>query len=519
MSDRDPACPRIIYNDDGSNFLYSWDDLGAEDLRRYLSRLEGTQVDMVVYCVAFGGYVCYYESNVAEPVGSGFGYSDRVKQRRWVHNRLRLRDEVGDYIGFVFQTLRDMGMPAVASVRMNDAHMSSDPAGPVAGRFWMNHPEWRLGEPYGYYRSCLDYSQPAVRGYLRRLVEEVIEKFPDIDGIELDAMRSPFFFKPGEGEAKTHLITELVRDVRADLDAAARAKDRERYLLRVNVPKDPKLALESGLDVAAWDREGWVDGISPGCYNTDFQPVTEEWKTLLSSHMRVHPYLNCSPGPALYHSLEEYRGAAANAWGSGADGVYLFNFPCLDEVARLVPLPLDPVPVPPAGFKGDGRHPDLARTSQALCEIGDPDLLARTDKRYLFYMGAAPYRHYTPERASIDRLEGDSARMVFRCYHALHAREVRLEVKTVAVTVGDAFAFALNGREVEACRVERLHAAGGRDQRVHGIALEPYSLYTLALDPEMLRVGENELVVRVTEREPELFGTIELRELTLTLSH
>ncbi|MBT4814424.1 MAG: hypothetical protein HON70_01930, partial [Lentisphaerae bacterium] len=331
--------PRLILNDDASNFLYAWDDLGAADLRSYLAGLQDTQVDMVAYCVAFGGYVCYYESDVAEPIGSGFGVCDRVKQKRWAHNRRRLRDETGDYIGFVFATLREMGIPALASLRMNDAHMSSDPTGPVAGRFWMNHPEWRLGEPYGYYGSCLDYSVPAVREYLRRLVQEVVSKFPDIAGVELDAMRSPYFFRPDEGREKAVLMTDLVQQIRDDLDKAAKHTGKGRYMLRVNVPRSPGLALESGLDVAAWDQGGLVDGISPGCYNTDFQPVTEQWQEILSDRVLVHPYVNCGPATAQYHSLAEYRAAAANAYGSGADGVYLFNFPCLDELSRLILRP------------------------------------------------------------------------------------------------------------------------------------------------------------------------------------
>ena len=47
----------------------------------------------------------------------------------FAHDRQRLRDEAGDYIGVVFAILRDMGLPAVASIRMNDAHVSSDPKG------------------------------------------------------------------------------------------------------------------------------------------------------------------------------------------------------------------------------------------------------------------------------------------------------------------------------------------------------------------------------------------------------
>ena len=507
--------PRIILNDDGSNFLYTWDDLGADDLRRYLSRLGGTHVDMVAYCVAFGGYVCYYESEVAEPLGTGFGFSDRVKQLRWVHNRARLRREVGDYIGFVFSTLREMGLPALASFRMNDAHMGSDPTGPVAGRFWMNHPEWRLDESYGYYRSCMDYAAPAVRGYLRRLVQEVVAKFPDIAGVELDGMRSPFFFKQGNGREQAPLMTELIRQVRRDLDQAAQVAGRERYLLRVNVPRSPELALDVGLDVAAWDAEGLVDGISPGCYSTDFQPVPEEWKQVLSDRVLVHPYMNCGPATSQYHSLEQFRAAADNAYGAGGDGIYLFNFPCLDELSSLLLRPLNQPPIPCPDFTAQCWHPDLTRSRQAVRELGDPDCLACRDRHYVFYTADAPYHHHSPERASIERLNPRAVDMAFRCYHFAEARDIRLQLKTVGVSIRDSFEFRLNGKSIASERIDRLHAPGGRDARIHGTKLEPYSQYVMELAPNMLEVGQNRLTVSMEAAEPDLFGPVDLLELEL----
>ncbi len=510
---------RLIFNDDASNFLYRGDNLGADDLRRYLARLDETHVDLVAYCVAFGGYVCYYESEVAEPVGTGFGYSDRVKQLRWTRNRRRLREEAGDYVGLAFHILREMGLPAVASIRMNDAHMSSDPAGPVAGRFWMNHPEWRLGEEYGYYRSCLDYARAPVRAYVRRLAQEVMEKFPDIDGLELDFMRSPYFFKPGQGAANAHLITELMRAVRGDLDAAARERGRPPYLLRANVPRTPELALECGLDVAAWAAEGLIDGVSPGCYNTDFQPAVESWRAALGDRVLVHPYFNCGASPGTYHSLEQFRAAAANAYGAGADGVYLFNFPCLDELRALIPQPIDRPVIPPPRFPAQCWHPDLDESTLALKELGDPDLLARRGKHYLFYMSNAAYRHYTPERASIERLQPEPAELVFRCYHAAAASACTLKLKAVSVTVFDEFAFSFNGRPLSADRVQRLHAPGGRDTRVHSVPLDPYSEFVIDLDAGWFAAGENALTVSLVKADPDLFSSIALRELELILRY
>jgi len=516
-----PDRPRIIFNDDGSNFLYAWDDLGAEDLRAYLGYLEGTQVDMVAWCVAFGGYVTYYESDVAERVGTGFLVTDRVRDRRFAHNRARLAREVGDYVGFVFEQLREMGIAPLASFRMNDAHMSSDPVGPVAGRFWMNHPEWRVGEAFGYYRSCLDYAAPAVRQYLRMLVAEAVEKFPQMAGVELDAMRSPFFFREGQGPTNAPIMTELVRTIREDLDRAAERTGRERYHLRVNVPRSPELALECGLDVGAWVEDGLVDGISPGCYATDFGVPIEAWRELVGERMLVHSYVNCSPATGQYLSVEEYRGVAANAFAGGADGVCLFNVPCtLTELPGLIARPVDQPPFPPPEFHAGYWHPDITRIPDILTELGDREALAALDKRFLFCMDDQLYRHYPPEPDRINRHGALTVNTPWRCHEDYErAAEVAIEVKLVGVTVRDEFEFALNGQPVAPERIERLHAPSGRDQRVHWRKLEPFSLYRIDPDRSALRRGENTLTVTMTEREPDLFGEALVRELTVDVRY
>lgn len=518
IAEKNSKHPRLILNDDGSNFLYSWDDLGAEDLHTYLSRWKNTHVDMVAYCVAFGGWLTYYDSVVGEPIGTGFGITEKVRAKRFLHNRERLKQEVGDYIEYVFSTLKDLGLRSLASFRMNDAHMSGDPTGMCAGRFWMNHREWCLGEPYGYYASCLDYTVPTVREMLRRLVLEVVEKYPDISGVELDGLRSPFFFKHGTARANAPIMTELIRQVRADLDEAVRVNGRERYLLWVNVPHSPELCLEVGMDVAAWDREGLVDGVSPGCYGTDFQPPVEEWKTQLHN-TPIHPYINCGRVGSQYHSLEEYRGAAANAYAAGADGIYLFNFPCLDELASLLPRPVDQPPFPPPGFKSVNWHPDLVRARKALSEMGDPNALSGKDKKYLFYTEPPRYHHEVPEQAAIQRLGPEPIELRFRCYEdTSQAKEVTIEFKLVGVSVYDEFELCLNDQPIPKSGVNMLYAPGGRDLRVRPTPLEPYFLYRVDAKSGLVR-GDNRLTVTLTERDADLTGNIEAREMELTVRY
>ena len=115
--------------------------------------------------------------------------------------------------------------------------------------------------------------------------------------------------------------------------------------------------------------------------------------------------------------LKCYRAVAANAYGSGADGIYLFNYPCLFELASQVPLRLDDAGIELPDLRNVGQ-PDLSKVGEALDEMGHPERLRRKDKRFLFCWSMdTRYRHYTPGVASIDRgEESGSLRAVFRCH-------------------------------------------------------------------------------------------------------
>src|SRR5262249_54749702 len=144
---------------------------------------------------------------------------------------------------------------------------------------------------------------------------------------------------PGKGKERAPLFTELVRRIRAAMTAQAKRRKRPDYLLTINVPLTPELALESGLDVAAWDTERLFHALSVGPYQAYMNHPMERWKKLLRHGTPVLAYVGCSPQDGQYLGLEEYRAAAANAYASGADGIYLFNYPCLFELAMQRPTP------------------------------------------------------------------------------------------------------------------------------------------------------------------------------------
>ena len=114
----------------------------------------------------------------------------------------------------------------------------------------------------------MDYGVPEVRQHILKVAREMVERY-DIDGLDLDFMRWPVYFKNEEVKANTPLMTEFVREIRSILEEGSRKKNR-RLLLSVRVPTrigegkvinapeySPELeCLGIGLDVRRWIKEG-----------------------------------------------------------------------------------------------------------------------------------------------------------------------------------------------------------------------------------------------------------------------
>jgi hypothetical protein len=243
----------------------------------------------------------------------------------------------------------------------------------------------------------------------------------------------------------------------------------------------------------------------------------ERWKKVLTHGTPVLAYIGCSPQTGRYLGLEEYRAAAANAYGSGADGIYLFNYPCLFELAAQVPTAVDVGTMALTDMRSCG-HLDFTQVGQALDELGRADLLRGKDKRFLFYFSNdASYRHYDPDRASLDRRGGQGPlKAAFRSYEDYdRTRAIMLRFKVENVARTEQFQARLNGQPIEAGQQQVRYAANGRDTRIHTVKLGPYLEYEVALRPNQLRRGENALEVTPTRLLADLATRINLVEIEL----
>jgi hypothetical protein len=519
MGQRPPSPGTLVLNDDGYVFLCLNDDLHKADLRRYLQSYCRPGLDTVAYCVGDMSWPTLYPTRVGVHYNA-LRTSDDLKRSRIHRNVDNFASEPGGYFGAAFAILRELGKKVLASFRMNDAHFTSTD-NPNVSEFWKQHAKLALGSAYGYYGGCLNYASDVVRGHFCDRVLEFADLYPQVDGFELDAMRSPFFFPLGKGSENAPLFTEMVRRIKAALAVQAKRLKRPDYLLSINVPLTPELALECGLDVVAWDAEKLFDCVSVGTYQAYMDHPIERWKKLLVHGTPVFAYIGCSPQTGQYLGLEEYRAAAANAHASGADGIYLFNYPCLFELATQMPMAVEEVKMALPDMRACG-HSDFTRVGQALEEIGRPESLRGKDKRFLFYFSSdAGYRHFTPTLAGLDRRAGQtSLKAAFRCYEDYgRTRAITLRFKIENVARSEQFQASLNGRPVEPGRQQVRYAANGRDTRIHTVALGPYLEYEVSLRPDQVRRGENVLGVTPTRLVPDLTTKINLVEIELHVSY
>lgn len=170
--------------------------------------------------------------------------------------------------------------------------------------------------------SAYDYAKPEVRKYFLGLIRQACERY-DLDGIDLDWLRHPFFFRFGEERRGIPLMNDFVRQVAATVRAAGARRGRP-MALAMRVPDTPDRALEIGLDVATWISEGWLDLLIAGNGLTAFSAPVKPWLDLASG--RGIPVYGCITrnAPGLADPLA-FRGVAQRLWANGVSGLYHFN--------------------------------------------------------------------------------------------------------------------------------------------------------------------------------------------------
>lgn len=220
---------------------------------------------------------------------------------------------------------REKGLSPWVSLRMNDHHYFNDFS--RVSPLLFNHPELRVNR-----NGLFNYAKPEVREHYMKLIAEVLQRY-DIDGIELDWIRSPKNFESADLDQSRDLLTEFVRGARQHVQAAAQRHGHP-VKLAVRVPATPAFAYAKGFDAVRWAQEGLVDMIIVSDYwsgGGDF-PI-EHWRaeigpagarcTLMACTQCTY---SCVPkGFQFANNVAAQRGFTASMADRGANGIYLFN--------------------------------------------------------------------------------------------------------------------------------------------------------------------------------------------------
>ena len=349
---------RIISNDDG--WILSEYEPPVTDLdlkARMIDTYKNTQVGALLWCVG-SPIVCSYETEVGEVYGEGFTRFDSDAERWRVENIRHLIETQGGPLTALTKLCHESSMDIFPSVRMN-SHYATDVSGPSYGRIRRDHPELLIGRPgeiladgsleWGI-RTGLDYSHPEVRNHVAAMVEELIEKF-NVNGVELDYMRHPAFFRVDEAYENRHYMTQMLRDIRRRMLEIGQTKGRD-LELAVRVPPTLEDSARIGLDVKTWMADGLVDIVTVGGGFIPFEAKTEEFVEASKSN-------DCLVYGCIEHlrpAVDEQviRAIATRFWNAGVAGIHLFNY--------------------------FGKTAEWKR--RILDQIADPTALSRLDKRY-----------------------------------------------------------------------------------------------------------------------------------------
>ena len=269
---------------------------------------ERTQIDSVWWCWGEGHQAPWPSKTM--PLYDDPGY------RTWV-------EEGVDIVKIFLDAAKERGIEAFYNYRING---SDNDLGPVADiPMKMEHPDWLIPAPWQPKGGYFDFTVREVREYKLGVLREIAERY-DCDGISLDFARTSVVLPTGHQWENRESLTEFMREFRAMTLEAARNRGRP-MLVGARVPENLMGCHFDGIDVETWAREQLVDIFAVGVRSFDvdieaFRRITE------GTHINLYPSIDDHHASDGYQMapIEVYRGAAANWWQQGADGMQTFNF-------------------------------------------------------------------------------------------------------------------------------------------------------------------------------------------------
>ncbi len=552
---------QVVINDDGASQWEIWQ--APLDEASFLRVAVDHFASADLLCWGVGNTKYWYRSDSVEDLDDGSEVFETVQEWMAYTTLRNLRKSGKDPLEIVCRRCHEREMDCYASLRMNDGHfLFEDPPGqprgpfeafhpsqlwnhrrgpgesPLTPAFWREHPAFRIGEAWEgspFAAHLFDYAHEEVRERQLGIVRELAGAC-DIDGIELDFMRSPYFFKPGQTETGKGHMNRLVREARGILDEAGRAKGRGLGLC-ARCPTSLEGCARIGLDVETWVEEAWIDLLVPSPsrlnrFEIDLRPMVElargrpcrvllgmdtglkalSWEEVRAwkrrdekeeddSFAELREKRDGKLGVPEGIPIESWRALASNAYADGVDGIYLFNL--WDQVAR------------------HGRHADGA----VLNDVRNDASLAEKDKLYALDFEASVSDHssaHLGEKGSLPVVlkEGETNRLRMRIaddLSSVDARlilEVRLHLLFVHLTPLDRIRLEMNGEDLERFKHAPTLEAGAPAGPNAGFTDVVY-----LLEGRFPRAGGNEFALTLLEKNRNVRPAVYLRRFEMLVRY
>jgi hypothetical protein len=488
---------RIIYNNDGDDIGFGEQSSPQDFLSKRIIPALNTQVDTIFYGTMVTTLYTH-DTNVGERMDDLADAINTTNEHAVSarHNMRMLREAGTDNLALVIRTGHEAGLEVFWTHRINDTHDSVLDYPHLLSQWKRNHPALLMGTPEDtrkypqsspkFWWSTLDFEKPQVREHLLQITEDVARRY-DVDGIEIDYLRYPMFFRPNlDGNPATEeqldILTEFQRAIRQITKREGADRGRP-ILIAARVPMAVAQCRNVGIDIGRWLREDLLDLMTLG--NGAAWPNLPAGKLVKLGHkynVRVYPCLKYSGfGPGDYRAssspdIDPWRGAASIAYRIGADGLYTFNV-----------FPYTP------------QHP-------LFMQLGDPEKLATMNKLFAA-TDVMPYPHMLedPTQRHCGLADVLPRSMVLPTSGAAGARPT-----AVTFQIGDDIpAVARQGSLSSAHLRVRLAPPGALNAvkiKLNGEPVTPTSKdaeegwLTFSPELEMYRAGDNEVSFDVDEK-------------------
>jgi hypothetical protein len=494
---------RQIVNDDGGRGFWNW--TAPLTTAQYLDALfgpqiEGKPVQALFWCgLQNPSGTAQYGTKAGEVRGSR---KKKMSASDWqMLATLRgMLSRGDDPLAVICARGHELGRDVWLSFRVNDHHHVGSPNSTKSSQLYETRPDLRLDD------GRWDYTKSDVREQVFRLMREAYLDY-DVDGVELDFLRSPGYFPKDRIDEGKGLLNSLMKRLRDLADEAAKKKGRPQGLA-VRLPSHEPACGETGLDWRTWVRQGWIDVLTASCFQSAEQEAdlsafvegcrgsgTRVFWCIESTagfpnveFDRTRYYGGAPNGP----SLEHYRAMALSAYEQGADGLYFFNLHF--------------------AFERYATHPDAS----FLNELHDPELIRGRDQAYMVsrqtHDSHTRFFKSAPLRPLPRTLTAEQPECVFsitvgadlkRAAAERRLRSAPLRLMLADLTAGDEIAVLWDGKEL-AGRFEPALAQGAWEQW-SGRRWWVADLVSLGRAPER---GRHQCTVRVLRRNPEVDGGI-----------